>query len=73
MNKCPCEKCISLAICNNIIRDMPKPEVTRHSERRQCCDLQEYLGVDEENRRPLYQDQINTTRKLFGLPPMSFQ
>ncbi len=70
--KCPCEDCISFAICSIELK-ASYINVTLYSEIRQCYDLQEYLGVDKENRRPLYQDQINTTRKLYGLPPVSFK
>ncbi len=67
--KCPCEQCISFAICSAKLKAF-MPNVSQYSEIRKCHDLREYLGIDVTNRRRLYQDQINTTRKLYGLTPM---
>lgn len=64
--KCPCEECISFAICNMKIKE----SVGQHSVMRECCDLQEYLGLNRQFRRRSYRDQINFARKLFGLPPV---
>lgn len=71
--KCPCEQCISFAICKMELRAFT-PNVSSYSEIRNCHDLQNYLGVHDHkmNRRSLYQHQINVARKLYGLVPMRF-
>lgn len=62
--KCPCEQCISFAICNAQINSMNIPDVTRHSIERNCEILMEYIKADtRHDNGPL----VDKTRKLFGL------
>jgi len=72
--KCPCEECISFAICNNTIKDMPKPKVKALATVRQCYDLLYYLNYEDHMKNPgklIYYNEteirINTARQLYGL------
>ena len=61
MNKCPCEQCISYAICYARIREIEIPDVVMYSGRRKCTDLRDYLFSKEK-------DRVMKTRIVFGLP-----
>ena len=72
--KCPCEECISLAICNNTIKDMPEPKVRTLAIVRQCHDLFCYLNYEDHMKTPgklIYYSEteirINIARQLYGL------
>ena len=64
--KCPCEGCISFAICNSIIKDMKVPDVSWLSLDKDCYALKDFLGMDLSDRK-LLKKYINTARKIFGL------
>jgi len=68
--KCPCEKCISFAICNSIIKDMKVPDVSGLSLDKDCCALKDFLGMDLSDRKLLKKD-IDTARKIFGLKDLT--
>ena len=73
MTKCPCEECISYAICNSIINDMSSPKVRRLVDARDCFDLFHYLNYEEPLGSGIFlfiseaDVRINTTRQLYGL------
>ena len=62
--KCPCEECISFAICKIEVNSMETPDVTQHSMARQCETLMQYIRIKD---RRLYEPKVVITRKLFGL------
>ncbi len=62
--KCPCEQCISFAICNAQINSMNIPDVTRHSMDRECESLMQYIRA---NTRSDNGSLVDNTRRLFGL------
>ena len=66
--KCPCEECISFAICNSNIRKMHRPDVCQHSLSRKCKELQEYISVFAESESEMDISNIDNTRLIFGLP-----
>jgi len=61
MDKCPCEECISFAICYARIREVEIPDIIQYSAERGCEDLRKYV-FDTRGVR------ITETRLLFGLP-----
>ena len=66
--KCPCEECISFAICNSIIRDQQVPDVSQFSLDRNCEQLKEFVGMGLPiPNRELFREYINNARKVFGL------
>ena len=68
--KCPCEECISFAICNSIIKDMEVPDVSHLSLDKDCYELKDFLGMDLSDRK-LFKKDINTARKIFGLKDLT--
>ena len=64
MNKCPCEQCISYAICNAQVNSMNIPDVTGYSIERNCEALMQYIKV---NTRCDNGALVDNTRRLFGL------
>ena len=68
--KCPCEQCISFAICNSIIRDKEVPDVSQHSLDKDCYELQQFLGMGLGDRK-LCKKDVNNARKIFGLKELS--
>ena len=67
--KCPCEECISYAICNSMVKAMNTPDVCQLSIYKNCPDLKVYLNVHEADHNSTYEDscRINYTRDIFGL------
>jgi len=61
--KCPCEKCISYAICNAVLKEMEDPDVVTLSSDANCISLRNYLC----NGRSM--STVRKTRVLFNLPP----
>jgi hypothetical protein len=59
--KCPCEQCISFAICYAKIRELEIPDVVKYSAKRGCRDLRNYVYGMVKGR-------VAITRLLFGLP-----
>ena len=68
MIKCPCEECISFAICNSSIRIMARPDVCQHSLSRKCKELQAYINIYAESESEMDLSNIDNTRRIFGLP-----
>jgi len=67
MLNCPCEECISFAICYARIREeFNIPDVVQYSKRRRCKDLRAYLFRSRSSGDT--KDNIPKTRLLFGLP-----
>jgi hypothetical protein len=80
MNKCPCEECISFAICNARIKEMEDPDVTRFSFNVDCDLLLDYINPELEptayyvvynigNEKFRYRARINEARTLFKILP----
>lgn len=67
MNKCPCIECISFAICNTNIRNMPKPDVCQHAILRKCKELKVYINIYAEKDSDLDILNIDNARRIFGL------
>ena len=63
--KCPCEQCISFAICNSIMKKVE--DVTHLSMEKNCSALSDYVR-EEDNT--MYYKKINVARKLYKLPPI---
>lgn len=69
IDKCPCKDCITYAICRLQVRSMHNPDVTRFSISKQCVALMTYIEVELEG----HEEEINVTRKLFGIGTISEQ
>jgi hypothetical protein len=74
--KCPCEECISLAICNAKLKAMVRPEICVLSKVINCNELNKYIGVfviAGGSRLDSYSDlnynRIEDVRSTFGLEP----
>ena len=67
MNRCPCEECISFAICKIEVNAMKNPDVTQHSMARECEVLMQYIRI---KNRKLNESAVIEARKLFGLDIM---
>jgi hypothetical protein len=65
MNKCPCEKCISFAICNSIMKKIM--DVTHLSIERNCSAISKYIKEEDPTS---YYKKVNIARKLYKLPPI---
>jgi len=65
--KCPCEECISFAICK--IKALETNDVTHLSVKQKCHTLQEYIhySTKELQFSMRTKSKINVARKLFGL------
>ncbi len=61
--KCPCEQCISFAICNSIMKKIE--DVTHLSIEKNCSSLSKYV---READNAMYYKKINVARKLYKLP-----
>jgi len=68
MIKCPCEECISLAICNSSIRKMTKPDVCQYSILRKCEELKMYINFYAKSESEMDISNIDNARRVFGLP-----
>ena len=66
MDKCPCEECISFAICNSVMRNIE--DVTHLAIERDCTMLSKYVLEEDHN---IYFKKINIARKLYNLPLVS--
>lgn len=78
--KCPCEECISLAICNGIIKSMENPDITRFTIKKKCRDLTDFLNIYEQaltkgfpegSSRLEYKKKVNKARVIFKLELLS--
>ena len=61
--KCPCEECISYAICNARLKEMEEPDVVKLSSRVNCVSLRSYVCDGTS------MSTIRKTRVLYNLPP----
>lgn len=67
--KCPCEQCISYAICNAKLKEMSIPEICTLTKEINCEALKDYIKLlDQLNVR---YDRIDHTRTLFNLKPVN--
>lgn len=70
MMKSPCKECITFAVCNMEIKQMPSPDVTQFSMSKDCDMLQSFLRLNltREEHFITNKSQIRAARKAFGLP-----
>jgi len=61
--KCPCEQCISFAICNSMMKKIM--DVSHLSIEKDCSTLRKYI---QEEDHTLYFKKVNVARKLYNLP-----
>ena len=61
--KCPCEECISFAICNSVMKEIM--DISHLTIERDCIILRRYI---QEKDSDLYYEKINAARKLYNLP-----
>lgn len=67
--KCPCEECVSFAICNSTIKDMTVPTIANLSTTRGCNELLEFIHMNKKGYVYVHSNkrEINIARRLFGL------
>ena len=72
--KCPCEECISFAICNIEVKGMKPIDVISLALHKNCLALYEFLNLDrlddDEHLTVFNQEEINYTKKLFKTPAL---
>jgi len=68
MIKCPCEECISFAICNIEIKTYAIPEVCLLSKRVKCDALKDYVGITLQQ---VNYKEVDNARVIFGLKPVN--
>ena len=69
MSKCPCEECITYAMCNARLKEMTRPEICVLAKEVDCKVLISYINLlDQFNIR---HDRINRTRIFFNLEPVN--
>ena len=67
-NKCPCEECITYAMCRAEVRRMPNPNVSQLSDIKQCEPLRKYLRINKPHGCESGNEKfIDTARITFGL------
>ncbi len=69
MSKCPCEQCISFAICKVQINDMNMPDVTQFSIARDCETLIEYIRGRSDGIR----ERVDIARKTLGIGVLYYE
>jgi hypothetical protein len=69
--KCPCEECISFAICNAQIKSMGIPSVINHAIYKKCSTLHKFMKLNAEKSFTKFnQTEVNYTRMIFKLPQL---
>jgi len=79
MIKCPCEECISFAICNAKIKSMHTPDISNFSSMIDCEILSEYIDAkplyyvsyEIGNKKVRYRARVDKTRTLFKISPIT--